>query len=478
MTRGLRLNTAMRSVRLPSLASTVRFASNLEARGRRVSIRARDLAVRLGQAPAVDDHEGISRELRLVLYSVAGLVLLALLWAGTFPLAGAVIAAGTVTVDSSVKKVQHQTGGIVGEILVKDGDHVGAGDLLIRLDATMANANHKIITKQLDEVSVKIARLKAERDGRASFAPPVLLSAAAEGGDMLASEKLLFENRATGREGRKAQLKERTAQLQDEISGLSAQLEGKDKEIELISRELKGVQELYRKNLIQITRLTALERDAARIQGERGQIVAALAQARGRITETNLQILQIDDDMRSDVGKELREAQARESELTERRIAAEDQLARTDIRSPQKGIVHQLAVHTVGGTVSPSEPIMLIVPQDDELVIEGRVPPQSIDHVAVGQKAMIRLTAFDQRTTPEFESVVTRVSADLAKDQQTNASYYVVRLTLPALAAPGGEHFKVIPGMPAEIFLQTKSRTALSYLFKPFLDQIHRVFRE
>ena len=190
------------------------------------------------------------------------------------------------------------------------------------------------------------------------------------------------------------------------------------------------MRELWRKNLVQIQRVTALERDAARLEGERGQLIASIAQAKGKITETELQILQIDQDLRTEVGKELREIQGKIAELVERKVAAEDQLKRIDIRAPQDGIVHQSTVHTVGGVITAGEPIMLIVPEADALTVEAKLAPQDIDQVRVGQSAVLRFSAFNQRTTPELNGVVSRVSADLTTDQRTGATYYTVRIAI------------------------------------------------
>jgi HlyD family secretion protein len=208
-----------------------------------------------------------------------------------------------------------------------------------------------------------------------------------------------------------------------------------------------------------------------------GSEAGDVAQAKGKIAETELQILQLDQDMRKEVMKDLREAQGKEAELSERRVAAEDQLKRVDIRAPQSGVVHQLAVHTVGGVITQSEPIMLIVPENDVLVIEVKVAPQDIDHVHVGQQAFVRLTAFNLRTTPEFAGVVSRVAADLTKEQKDNQANFEARVSLSDEALQGLGKLKLV-GMPAEVHIQTTERTALSYLIKPLRDQVARAFRE
>ena len=231
--------------------------------------------------------------------------------------------------------------------------------------------------------------------------------------------------------------------------------------------------------MVQLTRVTALERDAARLEGERGSLVSSIAQTKGKMTETELQILQIDQDLRTEVGKELAEIRGKLAELVEKRVAAEDQLKRVDIRAPQDGVVHQLSVHTVGGVITPNgEPLMLIVPEADALTVEAKIQPQDIDQVRIGQKAVLRFSAFNQRTTPELTGEVSRVSADVTKDEKTGISFYTVRigLTMAEIARLNG--LKLVPGMPVESFIQTGERTVISYLTKPLADQLAKAWRE
>src|SRR6516162_5933975 len=267
---------------------------------------------------------------------------------------------------------------------VRDGDRVHAGDVVVRLDETVTRANLAIVTKGLGEMMARKARLESERDGLDAITFPAQLLAEADDPDRAAaidSERKLFNLRKTARSGQKAQLRERIAQLGEEITGLAAQQNSKAKEIALVERELAGVRDLWNKNLVQLNRLTALEREAARLDGERGQLIAAAAQAKGKIAETALQILQIDQDIASDVAKELREVDGKIGEFVERKVAAEDQLKRTDIRAPQDGTVFQLAVHTIGGVITAGDPIMLIVPEADNLSVEVKVNPQDIDQL-------------------------------------------------------------------------------------------------
>jgi HlyD family secretion protein len=402
-------------------------------------------------------------------------------WASTVLISGALIAPGQVVVESNVKKVQHPTGGVVGELRARDGDVVKAGDIVVRLDDTVTKANLAIVTKNLDAAQVRAARLQAEQRGLTKLEFPQSLLDRASDPDvaaLLASEGKLFDVRVYGRAGQKAQLKERIQQLNEEISGLSAQEKAKDQEIALVQTELTGVRDLYEKHLVQLSRLTTLERDSARLNGERAQYIASRAQAKGKITETELQIIQVDKDTVSEVSKDLRETNDKIGELIERKVTAEDQLRRVDIRAPQDGMVLQSTVHTVGGVVTAGDALMLIVPQADDLQVEAKVNPVDIDKLQIGQKTLLRLSAFNQRTTPELNGVVTRVSPDVTTDQRTGQSYYTIRVSMPPEEVARLGEAKLIPGMPVEAFVQTGDRTMLSYLMKPLHDQLMRAFRE
>ncbi|MDQ0469455.1 HlyD family type I secretion periplasmic adaptor subunit [Labrys wisconsinensis] len=420
-------------------------------------------------------------------YLLVGLALFTLLVGGIggiaaiVELSGAVIAHGVFVVDSYVKKVQHQTGGTIGAIAVQEGDQVKAGQVLIRLDDTQTRANLAIVTKRLDEFSARRARLEAEREGRDAVTfPAELTERAAESAvaALMGGETRLFELRNSARLGKKAQLESRIGQLEKERLGLSVQETSKVQEIGIINRELEGVRSLWEKRLVSLQRITMEERDAARLEGERGQLVAAQAQNAGRIAEIRLQIISLDQDQRSDVAKELREIEGQTGELLERKVAAEDQLRRVEIRAPQDGVVHELTVHTVGGVVAPGEAIMMIVPVSDALRVEARIAPQDIDQVQRGQKAGLRLSAFNQRVTPEVIAVVDEISPDATTDQKTGATYYTARLRIEEEELKRLGDLKIVPGMPAEAFIQTSSRTILSYLVKPLQDQIERAFRE
>ncbi|MBA4130476.1 MAG: HlyD family type I secretion periplasmic adaptor subunit [Hyphomicrobium sp.] len=420
-------------------------------------------------------------------YIAAGLAVLFFLvgglgvWAASTTISGAVIGSGLVVVESNVKKVQHPSGGIVGEILVKNGSTVKAGDVLIRLDETLTRTNEQMISKQLDQLLMREARLKAERDGSDIVTVPAILASRtfeADVAEIVNGEQSLFTSRRESQAGQLSQLKERVGQLTQESEGITAQIDAKTREIKLIADELAGLAGLEAKQLVTTAKLAALKREQARLEGELGQYEAALAQTSGRRTEVALQMARLDQEMKTEVVNELRDAQTKIAEFVERKIAAADQLRRVDIRAPQDGIVHQLAVFTVGGVINPGEQIMLIVPQDDKLLVEAKIAPQDIDQVRVGMQARLRFSAFSQQTTPQIVGEVVSISPDLTRDQITGDIYFTARISMPdAERAKLGTN-KLQPGIPVEVHITTEERTALSYLVKPMADQINRAFRE
>jgi HlyD family secretion protein len=433
----------------------------------------------------VTDPRRVIRRLNLV-----GLALMVVMvggfggWAATTELSGAVIAPGVLVVESNIKKVQHPTGGVVGELLVKEGAPVEAAQVVMRLDDTVTRSTLGVVRSQLDEALAREARLLAEREGSDVVEVPDELTARrAEKAvnSAVQGELKLFDSRRTGRDGQRSQLRERIGQSREEIVGLSALQQAKEREITHVDEELDGVEKLYKQQLVPISRLKLLQREKARLEGERGQYIADIARAKGKISETELQILQLDRDFQTEVLKDLRDTQGKIAELKERLTAAEDQLKRVDIRAPQAGIVHQLSVHTVGGVIANGETVMQIVPAADKLVIDAKVAPQDIDQVAVGAPAHVRIMAGNQRTTPDLNATVMLVSADLAKDPpgaQPTAPYYQVRLYLPPEEVRKLGDLKLVPGMPAEAYIQTYARTPLAYLMKPLQDQLARTFRE
>ncbi len=377
--------------------------------------------------------------------------------------------------------MQHPTGGIVGELRVRDGDRVKQGDIVVRLDDTVTRANLAIVNKGLNELYARRARLESERDGLDTVRFPDDLLARSEADPEVASlvdgERKLFDLRSSARNGQKAQLKQRIEQLGEEIRGLKAQRESKEKEIKLIIREKEGVHDLWKQKLVPLTKLTQIERDETRLEGEAGQLIAQTAQVGGKISETELQIIQIDRDLSSEVAKETREIDGKIGEFVERKVTAEDQLKRIEIRAPLDGTVFQSNVHTVGGVITAGDAMMMVVPEADSLTVEAKVNPQDIDQAREGQSSLLRFSAFNQQTTPEIYGKVTRISADATTDQRTGMTYYTVRISMPAEEVVKLGDVRIVPGMPVEAFIQTGDRTMISYLTKPLRDQVMRMFR-
>ena len=402
-------------------------------------------------------------------------------WASYASISGAVIAQGTVIVESRSKRVQHNKGGIISAIYVKEGQRVAASEMLLRLDGSLTRANLAIISTQLDELTARKARLIAQRDAADEIRFPASLMDRISNEDIAQAvngERSLFEARRNTSKNQKSQLAERIGQLREEIKGLIVQRDAKASEMTFIGDELSDLEGLFKKGHVTKSRMLALRREAARLTGAHGQFVSTIARATGRISETKLQIIQIDQDGLARTAKELREVGAKIIELAERKVAAQEVLNRLEIRAPRSGFVHQLSVYTVGGVIGAGDTVMLIVPEDDRLIIEVQIQPTDIDQVRLGQKAIVRLPAFNQRTTPEMFGEVATIAADLTVDRNTGVGFYVARLILSKDEMEKIDGKKLVPGMPVEAFIQTQSRTALSYLSKPISDHIVRVFRE
>ncbi len=433
----------------------------------------------------MDEWQTLRRSIRNHIF-VGGLGFLTLVgvfggWAVGTEIVGAVIAQGSLVVETSLKKVQHPVGGVVSELAVRDGDRVKAGDVVMRIDATMTKANLAIIVKSLDQFTARKARLESERDraGRVIF-PQTLLDRAGNGEvlAMMNAEQRLYENRKAVRESKKRQLEQRVRQLRDEISGMEAERAANLREQGMVDEELIRFRSLHERGLMEKSRLSTLERQATDIDGDIGRLMAGIAGVEAKISETALQILQIDEQWSEEVGSDLREMDARIGEYVERRVAAEDQLKRVDILAPQDGVVHQLSVHTIGGVVAPGEQIMMIVPEVDKLVVEVKVAPQDIDQIYYGQLTNLRFSAFNQKTTPEITGTVERISADVTVDQRTGTSFYLVRVATSQEQIKRLGEFSLMPGMPVEAFITTGERSVLSYFLKPLIDQANRTFRE
>ncbi len=404
-------------------------------------------------------------------------------WSAFAGISGAVIGSGIVAVESSIKTVQHLDGGIVSEFMVRNGDQVRKGDQLLRLDDTTLRANQGIVLSRLNELLIQRARLEAERTGADAIDVPETISVAARTeprvAAFLASQEALFKARRDKQGGEAALLKEQRGQLADQISGLTANHDAALRQVGLIRQEIESVRPLLKQGLYTMSRMLALEREAARLDGDVGRLKGDIARVKGAISEVDVKIAQLERETQQQVANDLREAQARIAELEEQRVALEDRLQRIVIRAPRSGTVHNLAIHTVGGVVQPASPILEIIPEEDRLIVEARVLPNDIEQVYVGQEATVRFPAFNQRTTPVLEGKVINRSAATLIDRATNIPYFQVDLEVPAPElAKLGDGKSLLPGMQCEVYLQTSERTVLSYLVKPFSDQLQRAFRE
>ena len=402
---------------------------------------------------------------------------------GFVSISGAIVASGIVTVESNTKTVQHLEGGIVGKILVKNGDLVKEGDVLVRLDDTQLRANLGVSRGRTLDALTQQLRLEAERDAKPSFTLPATLLQNQTDPQlmrMFEAQQTLFVARRIGRQGEQGVLKQRVEQLKNDLGGLEQQLESRQREYEFVSRELKGVLPLYEKGFINQARLSPLQRDDARLKGEVGRLRTDVEKALSAMLEANLKLAQSDKEFQAQVADELRKAVSQFTEASENLTAIEDKLIRADIRAPRNGRINGLAVTTEGGVIQAGSPILQVVPDDEKLIIEAKLQPQDIDKVRGGQSAAVKFPAFNAKTTPRLEGIVTTVSPATLKDQdQQNKPYYQVQIELSAdeLAKLGREH-KLIPGMPAEVYIETTSRSILSYIVKPIADLVSHLGRD
>lgn len=400
-------------------------------------------------------------------------------WAAKAKLTGAIVASGTFVVEKNVKKVQHSFGGIVSEIKVRNGDRVEGGQVLMRLDSTQIRAELGIIDSQITELTARTVRLAAERENQTQIKmPESLIDRGGDSKTAAEGEVRLFEENLRTRQSQKEQLSIRIEQLREEINGLSAQRDAKRDELSIIALELDQASQLHKKSLAPISRVYAMQREMKRLSGEHGGLVAQIARALGQISEIKVQLLSVDENARAQAQREHRSMEAKLAELTERSIATMDKLNRLEIRAPQSGSVHELTAHTVGGIITAAEQIMLVVPDEDTLVVQARIAPNDVDQAVVAREARLRLTAFSQQETPELKGRLVSVSADVTLDPKNGLSYYMARLEMEDKAKRSIGNLPLLPGMPVEVYISTGERTALSYLLKPFVDQMGRAFRE
>lgn len=403
-------------------------------------------------------------------------------WAATTYLDGAIVVRGQLAVSGNVKQIQHRDGGIVDEILVRDGMRVEAGQELLRLDDTALRGNHAIIEAQLVDLIAKRRRLVAEQMGATEIEPadpmPGFDDLEAEMAKALAAETQLFQARRVAISGQKAGITEQIRQLKAGVGGLDARLAATRDQVRLIGQELTGVEALMSQGLTRQSQVLALQRARAELTGTIGQLENEIAQSNIAISRSELEISQIDLVQREQAERDLREADARIAELMERRIATRDQLDRLVVRAPQAGVVSQLAVHTIGGVIAAGATVALIVPDSDQLVVEARLQPTDIDQATIGQNAEIQLKTMDARMMPPFAGTVTALSADVIVQQATREAYYLARIAITDETRLRQER-GLVPGMPVEVFLATTTRrTALQYLLSPLTEQLSRAMRE
>lgn len=404
-------------------------------------------------------------------------------WTFTTNIAGAIVATGAIEVEANRQAVQHPDGGVVDEILVHEGDVVEAGQVLVRLDPEKLKTDLNIIETQLFDLLARRGRLSAERDGAAQISfSAALLQAAAENPDvaeLMASNRRLFSQRRDILAASVSQLEKRKTQIAAQIDGLSAQLTAIETQVALVSEELQGQLALREKGLAQLPRVMSLEREKARLTGSAGEILASKAQAEGRMTEIEIEIIRIQATSREEAISELNAQEGRELELTERRRAILEQLDLLDIRAPRAGAVHALQVFGERSVIQPAQPVLYIVPQDQPLLIGVQVETIHIDQVHVGQEVSLRFPAFNTRQTPEIRGEVISISPDALSDERTGSRYYRARVQLLEREVdklPGGS--VLIPGMPVEAYLRTGDRSAIAYLMKPLADYFNKAFRE
>lgn len=402
-------------------------------------------------------------------------------WGAMAPISSAVIAQGVIAVDGKRKLIQHLEGGIVQELLVQDGDVVSPGQVLIKLDPTRARASLAILESSLGKELASEMRLIAERDGSEMIEFPPELLAKAERSEMAAvmqSQNAIFRARRSALKGEVEILEQRINQLAEESKGLEAQREAKAVQSKLISEELEGLKELLDRGQTTKPRVLALERAAAALKGEEGELIASIARSKQAVGETRLEIIQREKTFQKAVTEELEKAQSQLRDLQERAIAARDVLDRIDITAPVGGTIVSMMAHTVGAVIKPGETIMEIVPGMNNLIVEVAIRPQDIDNVNPGQSAALRVLAFNQRTAPLLEGRVSYVSADSLENKTTRQQFYVAYIVVPddEIGRLGG--LKMQPGMQAEVMIKTGDRTAFQYILQPIVDSMNRALRE
>jgi len=428
-----------------------------------------------------------SHSLSLRRHAVATLIIVLVLfggvgyWASLASIHGAILASGRFVVESNIKQIRHVDGGYVQKILVEEGDVVEKGDVLVRFDDTIVRSDLTVITGQLNEAILTEARLLAQLLAETSFEVPrndLVTDGHRDVERVVRAQQSLLQASRQSIEGQKNQLREQISQLREQIGGLAAQQSAKAEEITLIGEELGNIEELLGKGLISQQRVKALQRERARMIGEKGRLVADIAQLRLAVSEKELSIIQINDEERADVLRQLQECRLKKNQFSQQRIAYQERLQRLEVKAPQQGIVHELAILAVGGVIEPGEVIMTFVPKQDALIIEARIDPKDVDEIAAGQEASIRLPSLNQRVTPKLAGKLTSVSPDIAVDQKTQQPYYKVHFEVAEGQLAQISNITVVAGMPVEAYIMTRDRTVLAFLLQPLTDQLAKTFRE
>ncbi len=400
-------------------------------------------------------------------------------WAALAPLSRGAVAAGTVKIEGHRKTVQHLEGGIVADIKVREGDVVAAGQTLITLDQTRPKASLEVLKGQLLAFRALEARLIAERDlhDQVSFPKELLVQTSFDTQKAIEGQRGIFQARLESLNSQSGILNQRIAQYREEIRGMRAEMKAQDTQLELMNEEVIAAEKLFEKGLLRKPRLLELKRRNVEIEGARAKNQANVARVEQNITESRMQIIDLSRSRQSEVVQELREVQVRIADVIERVAAAQDVLNRTLVIAPTSGSIVNLNVHATGAVVGPGEPIMEVVPNDEKLIIEARVRPTDIDVVYVGLNAQIRLSAFNQRTTPVLNGQIEQVSADIFTDDRSGESYYKARVILkPEVEIP--DSIQLYPGMPVDVLIVTGEWTALEYIMQPLKESIARSMRE
>ncbi len=403
------------------------------------------------------------------------------LWAAFAPIDSAVVAQGVVTVESSRKTIQHLEGGVVSEILVREGDMVKQGDVLLRIDDTASRAQLEIARGNFFAQRAEEARLIAERDRAKEVVFPDDLLAVKDDprvAEAMTGQERVFQARRQAMNGEVNVLEQRVGQLEQQIRGLEGLAASKAKRIDLYQEELTGLHKLFDKGLGDKSRLREWERSVAELEGERADHLSSMASARVQIGETQLQIAQVRQKFTSDVVEQLRKVQTDMSDLRERIRALENTLERTVVQAPVSGSVVGMKVHTVGGVLRPGDPIMDIIPEGEPLIVEAQVQPGNVDQVEPGLDAEIRFTAFNSRTTPTVFGTVLTISGDRLTDQKTGAPYYLARIQVKPEGMERLRGLTLVPGMPADVMIKTGERTFFEYLIKPIVDRVSLSLKE